>query len=189
LAPARLRRRAVVAPVGAAPPAELVVEADLPPRVDLVGVRVRVQVRVWVWVRVRVRVRARATRAWDSGPARSPPAGGRPGLRPRRAPAMHTRKRAYAPSIVGPARLGLEAAQCTVRAGAAACAIRHQRGPGPSPSISLSTSLSLGLSLGYSLSLSPTRPWSRVPTPEAGACFPMVQGTLPLRQGRAFQQE
>jgi hypothetical protein len=78
---------------------------------------------------------------------------------------MHTRKRAYAPSIVGPARLGLEAAQCTVRAGAAACAIRHQRGPGPSPSISLITSLSLGLSLGYSLSLSPTRPWSRVPYP------------------------
>ena len=79
---------------------------------------------------------------------------------------MHTRKRACAPSIVGSAGLGLETAQCTVKAGAAACAIRHQRGPSLSPSTSLSTSLSLGLSLGHSLSLSPTLPWSG-----AGACF------------------
>ena len=82
---------------------------------------------------------------------------------------MHTRKRAYAQSIVGPARLGLEATQCTVRAGAAACAIRHQRGPGPSPSISLSTSLSLGLASATVL-----------------ASAPLCHG---LRQGRAFQQE
>ena len=135
----------MVAPVGAAPPAEFIVEADLLPCADLVGVRIRVQVRVWVWVEFGLGL---GLGLELQGLGLADPLGrhqqeGVLGFA-RGGHLRCTRKRAYAcvfaPDIAVSAGLGLEAGTCAVKAGAATLATRHRRAL---DGLSLSLSLSL----------------------------------------------